>query len=233
MSRKAGRDPFYNDSVLLLTVTNDDVIALLGSQGSTEQSWLDRNNDSPANVISSIGGTGYRKAWYFGNPRGYALTSPTAWAGSTWTPEQPFVYIHMFAGGNLTFDEVRLSGGGFEFDNLAVSTTAQTPDPRLVWVSTFVAGHTVSFAPNGSDVVGTMADQVRTTTGALRTNSFERPGFTFAGWATAPDGSGTRYADGTTLAATGSGEVALLGLSALTLMLGLALIVGARRLRRD
>jgi len=265
---------FYDDTTLLLTVTSVNIVELLGTQGNTAQNWLDRNNDT--DVITSIGGTKHRKVWYFGNPRGYASTSPTAWAGSTWTPTQPFVYLHMFAGGNLTFNKVELSGSGFEFDNLVVSTAPLTPAPQLALVSTFVKAHTVVFEPNGSGVQGAMANQVRNTTGALSTNTFERSGFTFAGWATEADGGGTRYADGAiydldadvtlfaqwtaipnasldaaakprttadsppasgadatsaTLAATGSNQDMLLGLSALALVLGLSLVAHSRRLR--
>jgi len=260
---------FYKGSTLLLTVTNDDIVALLGAQGNTAQNWLDRNDDT--DVLTSIGGdpeTKHRKVWYFGNPRGYLSTNPTDWAGSLWTPTQPFVYIHMFAGGNLTFDKVELTGGGFEFDNLVVSTSAQTPDPRLVFVTQFTSSqYAVRFEPNGASVEGTMPNQVGTTPAALTPNTYTRSGYTFAGWATEEDGSGTRFADGAsydftadltlyarwtadsqpssgggspalvaeerTLAATGSGQGLLLGISAAVLVLGLSLFVSSRRLRRQ
>lgn len=188
---------FYNGATPLLTVTTTNIMGLLGTAPANDAAWVTQSDRTvDANVITAIDNTRHPKSWYFGNPRGYASTSPTEWASNAWTRTQPFVYIHMFAGGNLTFNKVELSGSGFEFDNLAVSTTAQTPNPRLVLASTFVSQHTVSFEPNGSDVQGAMADQVRSTTGPLRTNTFERPGFTFAGWATEAGGGGTRYADG-------------------------------------
>lgn len=188
---------FYKDNTHLLTVTTETIMSFLGEAPGWENNndWLRLNNDSN-NVVTSSNGTTHKRVWYFGNPRGYTSNPPTAI--STIRSNEPFVYIHMLAGGNLGFNKVELgtTAGGFEFDNFAVSTTAQTPDPRLVLVSTFVRQHTVSFEPNGSDVTGTMANQVRTTTGPLRTNTFERPGFTFAGWAASADGTGTRYADG-------------------------------------
>jgi len=255
---------FYKGSTLLLTVTNDDIIGLLGAAPTSDQNWIDRNNDNAGNVITSIKtptSDKYRTMWYFGNPRGYLSTNPTASASSSWTTSQPFVYIHMFAGGNLTFDKVELSGSGFEFDNLVVSTAAQTPDPRLVFVTQFTSSqYAVRFEPNASSVDGTMPNQVGTSAAALTSNTYTRSGFTFAGWATSADGSGTRYADGAnygfasdltlyaqwtansqssseasatpaTLAATGSNQAMLLGFSALALIAGLSLVAHSRRLR--
>ena len=100
-------------------------------------------------------------------------------------------------GGNLTFDKVELTGGGFEFDNLVVSTTAQTPDPRLVLARQFDSSQSaVRFEPNGASVEGTMPNQVGTTPATLTSNTHTRSGFTFAGWATEEDGGVTRFADG-------------------------------------
>ena len=55
----------------------------------------------------------------------------------------------------------------------------------------------VTFAQNGDDVTGEMAN-VRLSYGGnvtLPANVFNRVGYTFAGWNTAPDGSGTAYAN--------------------------------------
>jgi hypothetical protein len=52
---------------------------------------------------------------------------------------------------------------------------------------------TVIFDANGG--TGTMANQVSKVTAPLSSNQFENPGFIFDGWNTAPDGSGTPYAD--------------------------------------
>jgi uncharacterized repeat protein (TIGR02543 family) len=189
---------FYKGSTLLLTVTNDDIIGLLGAAPTSDQNWIDRNNDNAGNVITSIKtptSDKYRTMWYFGNPRGYLSNPPTAW--STMQNSEAFVYLHMFAGGNLTFDKVELSGSGFEFDNLVVSTAAQTPDPRLVFVTQFTSSqYAVRFEPNASSVDGTMPNQVGTSAAALTSNTYTRSGFTFAGWATSADGSGTSYSDG-------------------------------------
>jgi uncharacterized repeat protein (TIGR02543 family) len=184
---------FYKDSTLLLTMTTADIMAKVGVNPSTNwATW----RDDPARVVTSIGPSPstYRQVFYYGNPRGYASTTPTS--ASTLTPSEPFVYLHLIAAGNFTFNKVEFSGDGFEFDNLAVSSSAQTADPRLVLVSQLTSSQkAVAFESNGSGVQGTMSNQVGTTSAALTTNAFTRSGFTFDGWATAADGSGTRYAD--------------------------------------
>lgn len=52
----------------------------------------------------------------------------------------------------------------------------------------------VTFNSNGG--TGSMSNQTANTATALTSNSFTRPGYTFAGWNTAANGSGTAYADG-------------------------------------
>ena len=58
--------------------------------------------------------------------------------------------------------------------------------------------YTVSFNTNGG--TGTMSDQSDSSSTTLTSNSLSRDGFTFDGWNTSPDGSGTDYADGATYA---------------------------------
>lgn len=142
-----------------------------------------------SNTFTAIDSTTYNKGWYFGNPRGYTSTTPSS--ASTITTNEPFVYLHLFAGGNLTFDKVVLSGGGFEFDNLAVATTPQTVNPRLVLAQTLYSNHSVTF--NANTGTGTMSDQVANSSTALTANSFTKTGYTFTGWNTLANGSGTAY----------------------------------------
>lgn len=187
---------FFNGNTLLLTLTTADIMNLLGTPPANNTAWQASNNDTSGNTITAINGSLNRKVWYFGNPRGYGSTTPTS--QSSLTANEPFVYLHMFTGGLLTFNKVELSGTGFEFDNLAVSTVAQTPNPRLSLVSTtnMASGlHIAQFSANGPDVQGTMENQVGSSSSptALRTNSFSRPGYTFAGWNTAANGTGTSY----------------------------------------
>jgi uncharacterized repeat protein (TIGR02543 family) len=184
---------FYNDNKLLLTMTTADIMTLLGTAPTNASSWTAKNNDNAGSLLTAVGGGTYRKVWYFGNPRGYTSTTPSSIA--TVTPGEPFMYLHMFVGGALTFNKVVLSGGGFEFDNLAVSTQAQTPAAGLVNVSTIYANHTVTFDGNASGVTETMTPQVASTPSALSTNVFNRAGYTFAGWNTLANGNGTTYAN--------------------------------------
>jgi len=56
----------------------------------------------------------------------------------------------------------------------------------------------IIFDKNAADATGTMADQEITTLGtatALRANTFQRSGYTFAGWDTTAAGDGTDYAN--------------------------------------
>jgi uncharacterized repeat protein (TIGR02543 family) len=192
---------FYNGSDLLLTVTLQDMIDLLGTGPANNTDWAARNNDSASNLITTIGtpSATNRKVWYFGNPRGYTDTvagspiEPTSW--STISGPEPFVYLHMFVGGDMTFNKIELSGGGFEFDNLTVSEVAQTPISRLVMVSETAQLEGVRFDSNASGVLGTMARQTGNTATALTSNSYSRTGYTFGGWTTSADGTGTAYAN--------------------------------------
>jgi uncharacterized repeat protein (TIGR02543 family) len=186
---------FYKDNTLLLTVNADTITTLLGTVADSSD-WTTKYN--AGEVVTSLDNTTNRKVFYFGNPRTFRSTTPTSASGVD-TPSQPFVYIHFFANGSLTFNKVELSGSGFEFDNLAVSTAAQTPLDRLVQVSgpvNLVSGlNIVEFNTNGAGVQGSMETQVGSSAAALRTNTFERTGYTFGGWTSAPNGSGTAYAN--------------------------------------
>lgn len=59
-----------------------------------------------------------------------------------------------------------------------------------------VASHTMTFNANGG--TGTMSPQVTNVPTALTANAFTRTDYTFNGWNTAANGSGTSYADGAT-----------------------------------
>lgn len=171
---------FYNGTELLITLTTQTIISQFGASPAP---WP--GNSSFTAIDTSL----YNKGWYFGNPRGYSSTTPTS--ASSITANEPFVYLHLFANGNLSFNKIVLSGSGFEFDNLAVATTPQTVNPRLVLAQTLVSNHSVSFNSNTGS--GNMSDQVANTSTALTTNSFTKPGYTFTGWNTQANGSGTAY----------------------------------------
>jgi uncharacterized repeat protein (TIGR02543 family) len=64
------------------------------------------------------------------------------------------------------------------------------------------SSRTVTFNSNGGS--GAMSDQSASSATALSANAFTRSGYTFAGWNTAANGSGTAYADGASYAFTSS-----------------------------
>ena len=61
--------------------------------------------------------------------------------------------------------------------------------------------YTVAYDPNCADASGEMANNSFTygESGALSENQFSRAGYTFGGWNTKPDGSGSSYRDGATV----------------------------------
>jgi uncharacterized repeat protein (TIGR02543 family) len=148
-------------------------------------------------------GTAYPKGHYFGNPRGYTEYPPlsqsagVAQDGVTYTQHRNFVYsyINLFLTGEQTATSVKFSGNGFEFDNLTTSTIAQAPDTSMVFAGGLV-GQTVQFLPGADDVTGSMVAQSSTTAANLSANSYQRSGYTFTGWNTAEDGTGTPYGAG-------------------------------------
>ena len=170
---------FYNNNELLITLTTATIISQFGDAPSP---W------PGASTFTALNGASYKKGNYFGNPRGY--DNPPSRA-STITSTEPFVYLHLFAGGNLSFNKVVLSGQGFEFDNLAVSAGPQTVDQRLVLAQTLYSNHVVTFNNNTGN--GSMSNQIANSSTALTSNTFTKTGYSFTGWNTLSDGTGTPY----------------------------------------
>jgi uncharacterized repeat protein (TIGR01451 family)/uncharacterized repeat protein (TIGR02543 family) len=58
-------------------------------------------------------------------------------------------------------------------------------------------GYTIHFDPNATDATGSTADEAMTfgTAADLTANGFDRPGYTFGGWNTKADNTGTSYSD--------------------------------------
>ncbi len=79
-----------------------------------------------------------------------------------------------------------LGAGGFSYSPSASITL------YAGW--TVLPNQTVIFDANGG--TGTMSNQVTNVATALTSNAFTKSGYTFAGWNTAANGSGTSYADG-------------------------------------
>jgi uncharacterized repeat protein (TIGR02543 family) len=117
--------------------------------------------------------------------------------GVAYTEHRGFIfgYLNLFLTGDQTATSVKFSGNGFEFDNLTTSTLEQTPASSLVFVKGLL-GKTVQFLPGSNDATGSMVAQASTTTANLSANRYQRSGYTFTGWNTAADGTGTPYAAG-------------------------------------
>lgn len=152
---------------------------------------------SALGTVKSIGGTDYNKSRYWGRPWNYPNTSPTAlWSTDVNQNIYLHAYINTFAAGSTAFTKVTFSSQSFEFDNLAVSTTPQSPPGSFVFLESIV-GKSVEFRANGG--TGSMMAQTSDTATTLTPNSFTRAGYTFNGWHTTSSGTGgTSYSDAAT-----------------------------------
>lgn len=117
---------FFDGATEVLQLGTEALRTLLGTEPTDGGSdWETTGN------LTSVGGSPYPKHHFFGNPRGYSSTDPGT--HSSLVRWEPFVYIHIFTSGGLSFDSVVLSGtDGFELDNIVVSTQNQSPDTSLV-----------------------------------------------------------------------------------------------------
>jgi uncharacterized repeat protein (TIGR02543 family) len=135
-------------------------------------------------IVAAINGTGYSKGYYFGRPSNHTSITPTSFSGQN---NQSHAYLNIFASGSIAFTKIEFTGTGFEFDNVAISSTTQTPTQNLVFIES-VLGKTVTFMANGGD--GAMAAQTESSAANLTANSFTRSGHTFTGWHTTISGTG-------------------------------------------
>lgn len=119
-------------------------------------------------AATSVGGTDYDTDDYYGNPRNNTLAA-----------EEPFLYLNLYGTGGASFDQIVLSGGGFEFDNIAVSDLPQVPGDGEVGVE-FIAGENAPPAEeetlaetgfNGAGALGFALLAVAAGTVALRRRS--------------------------------------------------------------
>ena len=185
---------FFDGNKKIIELTTNSIMELLGTAPVDANDWLTIANDPAAVIDSGIPATKYKRAYYFGNPRAYTANPPTQM--SSVSGVDPWTYLHLFASGTVEFDSVQFSGGGFEFDNLAVSTSAKTPPASLAPAGFINAEHTATFDANGGE--GTMEPITANVSGNLPANTLTNANeeCTFDGWNTEADGSGTAYADG-------------------------------------
>lgn len=175
---------FVNDGAVIASF---DLTALASVVGSTPPvSWPAGNG-----YVTSTDSTQYAKGLYFGNPRAFSSLTPTS--PSTMVPTAQYVYFNLYMPGTMTLDALRVSGPGFEFDNLVTSTVSQTPPGTFVLADSIAVSNLVTFMPNGTGVTGSTAAQASASTANLTANGFSRPGYSFAGWNTAELGNGDAY----------------------------------------
>lgn len=130
---------FYNGEDLLVTMTADEVMELLG--GSVPNPY------PGAAVLTSEGGTDYPIGFYYGAPVGHTSTSPSA--KSTFTGDYPFVFLNLFTEGATRVDRVVIAGWGFEFDNFTVSAMGKVPTNDMVFVAEYLDEVTDSSGGDG------------------------------------------------------------------------------------
>jgi uncharacterized repeat protein (TIGR02543 family) len=122
-------------------------------------------------------------------------------------------------------------------------TFGTTQDTGTASLAGGVSSSTVTFDANGG--TGTTATQTASAATALTSNGFSRSGFTFAGWNTAANGSGTAYADSAsfpfsasenlyaqwtaTLANTGFDGLPYLATGGMLALAGVTILLFARR----
>jgi hypothetical protein len=106
---------FRSGSADLASLTSTNIgTALVGTQ-LTSGSYA-----STSSTIAATDGTTYLERHYYGNPKFYTSLNQSA------TPPnydgEPYAYVHAFAAEGESFDSIRLTGTGFELDNLVIST---------------------------------------------------------------------------------------------------------------
>jgi uncharacterized repeat protein (TIGR02543 family) len=187
---------FYNGATEIASLDTLDLETILGS--APPSSWPSGNGS-----VTSMGGTAYPKGHYFGNPRGFteyppqALSAPIAEDGVSYDNHRCCInaFLNLFLTGDQTATKVVFSGKGFEFDNLTTSTLEQTPARSLVFAKGLI-GKTVQFLSGANDATGSMVAQASTAAANLSANRYQRSGYTFTGWNTAENGTGTPYGAG-------------------------------------
>ena len=180
---------FYdNTNTLIATFTTATLSSILGSS-------IPSSNPFPGpETLTALNGTTYKRDYYWGRPFAYTSTTPTAiaYGGNINRNAYAHAYLNVHASGSIAFSKVEFVGNPFEFDNVAVSTSPQTPHGSNVFIES-VLGKSVNFMANGG--TGTMSSQTSNAATTLSTNTLTKPGHTFAGWSTSPTGS-VVYADG-------------------------------------
>jgi uncharacterized repeat protein (TIGR02543 family) len=170
------------------------------------------------NTAANGSGTAYSDGSTYAFSAGTTLYAQ--WSGSTYTVTYDYNSATVqngpsssgFTSGGTAISLPSPTKTGFSFDGwytdsgfstlLGAGGYSYSPTSSVTLYAKFTAlpNQTVIFDANGG--TGTMSNQVTNAATALTTNTFTQTGYTFAGWNTAANGSGTAYADGATFAFT-------------------------------
>jgi len=146
---------FYSGDTEILQLDTEDLSSNLGTMPVDQASY------GSTGTISSTGGTPYVKHHYFGNPQGVSgAASPPVMDASLWWNNStnygpsrissPFVYVHVFGQGGMTFDRVVFSGSYFEIDNIVLSSLSSVaPTSDLVRLGGITGTPPPDFNPPG------------------------------------------------------------------------------------
>ena len=152
---------------------------------------------------------------HYGDGASFPFSAPTT-LYAQWTPNVTFVGNGSTGGSMnpetasvptpLTLNSFSRSGYTFAGWNTAAngsgtsyaqSATYPFSAPTTLYAQWTANNVTVTFVGNLS-TSGSMSPEINNLPGALTTNAFTRTGYTFSGWNTAANGSGTRYAKSAT-----------------------------------
>jgi uncharacterized repeat protein (TIGR02543 family) len=184
-------------------------VTVLGNTGSLVKTGFSFNN---WNTLSNGSGTSYAPAATF-------IISSNTTLFAQWTALSPYTVTFDANGGSgsmsdetsnvpaaLTANSFTNAGYTFIGWNTATDgsgtsysdgdTYSFSADVTLYAQWTSLPTFIVTFDANGGS--GSMTNEANNVPAALTTNTFIRTGYTFSGWNTAADGSGTSYADGAT-----------------------------------
>jgi uncharacterized repeat protein (TIGR02543 family)/LPXTG-motif cell wall-anchored protein len=155
---------------------------------NTLNTTLGTSNPSPypgTAKVTSIDGTDYLRARYFGRPANVPSVTTSSISGLT--NKEGHAFISLYSAENVPFTKIEFNGAGFEMDNIAISTNPGPVANNLVFLEG-VLGTAVEFKANGG--AGAMPAQISTSAAPLVTNAFTKQGYDFEEWNTASDGTG-------------------------------------------
>lgn len=204
----------FTGNTLVASFSTADLNTLLPTSRTATNQTVAANGGGTYNVDDYRGG--HKSAWdswFTAAGINCALASPNTHSVACWNPQQ-FAYVHAVVPQGVTFNKVQLIANDFEFDNLAIANYTGTFDPNgLVGIplsnasstptlTPAATSHTVTFDAN--DGSGATQTQTSSSAALLRTNTFTRSGYTFAGWMTSSNGTSVDYNDSDSYAFTAS-----------------------------